>query len=135
MRELVTDTHALLWHLYLPARLGPAAREAFAGADAGDVRIYIPALVVAEAMMVAQKGRLPGLVPEELVAHLSAAHHSDNYVLSDLQAKLVLDSHPFTVIPDIFDRLIGVEAVARGLPLISRDPVIRESGLVSTVWD
>ncbi len=135
MKELVTDTHALLWHLYLPSRLGPAAREAFAEADAGRSRIFIPALVVAEAVMVVQKNRLPGVDLEELLAHLGAAQHSDNYVLSDLQGKMVLDSHPFIVIPDIFDRLIVVEAITRGLPLISRDPVIRDSGLVSMVWE
>lgn len=135
MRELVADTHAFLWHLYLPARLGAAAREAFAETDAGRTRIYIPALVVAESLMVVQKGRLAGVQLETLVAHLSAALHSDNYVLPDLEAKMVLDSHPFVVIPDIFDRLIVVEAVARGLPLLTRDPVIRGSGLVPTVWN
>ncbi len=85
--------------------------------------------------MVVQKNRLPGVDLEELLAHLGAAQHSDNYVLSDLQGKMVLDSHPFIVIPDIFDRLIVVEAITRGLPLISRDPVIRDSGLVSMVWE
>ena len=64
MKELVTDTHAFLWHLYLPSRLGPAAREAFAETDAGDARIYIPALVAAEALMVVQKNRLPGVEVE-----------------------------------------------------------------------
>ncbi len=134
MKELVTDTHAFLWHLYLPSRLGPAAREAFAETDAGNSRIFIPALVIAEAVMVVQKNRLPGVDLQELVSHLGAARHSDNYVLSDLRATMVLDSHPFVVIPDIFDRLIVVEAVARGLSLISRDPVIRDSGLVPMVW-
>ncbi len=134
MKELVTDTHAFLWHLYLPSRLGPTAREAFAETDAGNGRIFIPALVVAEAIMVVQKNRLPGADLNELIAHLGAARHSDNYVLSDLQATMALYCHPFTVTPDIFDRLIVVEAIARGLPLISRDPVIRDSGLVSMVW-
>ena len=135
MSELVTDTHALLWHLYLPSRLGAAARAAFAETDAGRNRIYIPALVVAESLMVVQKGRLEGVELETLVAHLGAAFRSDNYVLSDLEARMVLDSHPFAVIPDIFDRLIVVEAVSRGLSLLTRDPVIRDSGLVPTVWD
>lgn len=125
----------LLWHLYLPSRLGLGARKAFAETDDGKARIFIPALVVAEAIMVVQKGRLPGTDLTELVGHLRAAHHSDNYVLSDLKAGTVLDSHPSAIIPDIFDRLIAVEAVARGLPLLSRDPVIRDSGLVPTVWD
>jgi PIN domain nuclease of toxin-antitoxin system len=135
MKELVTDTHSFLWHLYSPSRLGSAARQAFATTDTGETRIYIPSLVVAEALMVVQKHRLPGVELDELVEYLEIALHSSNYVLSDLQARMVLDSHPFTVIPDIFDRLVVVEAVVRGLPLISRDSVIRDSGLVSMVWE
>ncbi len=135
MRELVTDTHAFLWHLYLPRRLGAAAREAFAESDAGKARIFIPALVVAECLMVIKKGRLPGVDLGKLLGHLDAATDSDNYVLSDLSAKMVLDSHPFDEIPDIFDRLIVVEARTRKLPLLSRDPVIRASGIVPIVWD
>jgi PIN domain nuclease of toxin-antitoxin system len=32
------------------------------------------------------------------------------------------------------DRLIVAEAIARGLPLITRDQTITASGLVKTVW-
>lgn len=135
MKEMVADTHSFLWHLYLPSRLGSAARESFAETDRGNCRIYIPALVAAEAIMVVQKNRLPGVDVEELIAHLGVALHSENYVLSDLRAKMVLDSHPFSVIPDIFDLLVVVEAVARGLPLSFRDSVIRDSGLVPMIWD
>lgn len=134
MREWVTDTHGLLWHLYLPARLGPGARRAFEEADSGRARIYIPAVVAAEALMIAEKGRIPGVDLDRLVPHLSAARLSDNYALSDLAAETVLSSHSFAAIPDIFDRLIVAEAVARKLPLISRDSVIRDTGIVPTVW-
>lgn len=134
MRELVTDTHALLWHLYRPANLGSKAREVFEEADAGRARIHIPALVVAEALMIAEKGRIPGVDLERLVPHLSAARLSDNYPLSDLRFDTVLASHELTAIPDIFDRLIVTEAMVRKLPLVSRDPVIRDSGLVAVIW-
>jgi len=86
----ITDAHALLWHLYWPQRLGRAAQRVFSDADAGQVCIHVPAVVVAEA---------------------------------------------FTSIPDIFDRLIVAETISRGVPLVTRDPVIRQSGLVSTIWD
>ena len=47
MQRLVSDTHAFLWNLYQPTRLGPLARKAFEAADAGEVNIYLPAMVVA----------------------------------------------------------------------------------------
>ena len=67
MDEYVTDTHTLLWHFYAPARLGAGARKVLAAADDGDARIRVPALVIAESMMVAQKGRIEGLTLERLL--------------------------------------------------------------------
>ena len=60
---------------------------------------------------------------------------SDNYPLSPLLPETVIASHQYTTIPDIFDRLIVTEAISRGVPLVTHDPVIRQSGLISTVWD
>jgi PIN domain nuclease of toxin-antitoxin system len=48
--------------------------------------------------------------------------------------EVVLASHTLTAIPDIFDRLIVMEALARGVPLLSKDSVIERSGVVTTVW-
>ncbi len=36
MSGYVTDTHALLWHLYGNSKLSPAAKSIFDRADAGD---------------------------------------------------------------------------------------------------
>lgn len=57
------------------------------------------------------------------------------YVLDTHALLWHLASHRFSAIPDIFDRLIVAEAVQRRLPLLTRDPAIRESQLVTTVWD
>ncbi len=131
----ITDAHALLWHLYWPQRLGRAAQRVFSDADAGQVCIHVPAVVVAEALMVVQKGRLPGASLDHLLPHLRAMAASDNYPLSPLLPETVIASHQYTSIPDIFDRLIVAETISRGVPLVTRDPVIRQSGLVSTIWD
>jgi PIN domain nuclease of toxin-antitoxin system len=132
--DFVTDAHALLWHLYWPRRLGAAARSAFAGADEGRARIHIPALVVAECLMVAEKGRLPGATLAHLLPLLEELEGSDNYRLIELVPATVLASHRFARIADIFDRLIVTEAVLRGLPLLTKDPLIHDSGLVRAIW-
>jgi PIN domain nuclease of toxin-antitoxin system len=131
----VTTAHALLWHLYWPQRLGGAVQRVFSNADAGQVCIYVPAVVVAEALMVVQKGRLPGESLDHLLPHLRAMAESANYSLSPLLPETVIASHEYTIIPDIFDRLIVTEAITRGLPLLTRDPVIRQSGLIFPIWD
>lgn len=63
----LTDGHALLWHLYWPQRLGGAAQRVFSDADTGQVCIHVPAVVVAEALMVVQKRRLPGASLDHLL--------------------------------------------------------------------
>ena len=133
--EYLTDAHALLWHLYGPQRLGAEARQAFADADAGQACIHVPAVVIAEALMVVQKGRLRGVTLAHLLPRLDAMATSDNYPLCSLLPHTVIVSHHYTVIPDIFDRLIVTEAISRGLPLLTRDAMIRASGLVAVIWD
>ena len=93
------------------------------------------AVVVAEMLMVVQKGRLPGASLDHLLPHLRAMAASDNYPLSSLIPETVIASHQYTIIPDIFYRLIVTETISRGVPLVTRDPVIRQAGLISTLWD
>ena len=133
--EYVADAHALLWHLYWPQRLGRAAQQAFADADTGQACIYVPAVVVAEVLMVVQKGRLPGVTLDHLLPHLQEMATSETYPLCPLLPETVIASHEYVTIPDIFDRLIVTEALSRGVAVLTRDPVIQESGLVSIIWD
>ena len=133
--EYLTVAHALLWHLYGPQRLGEEARQAFADADAGQACIHVPAVVLAEALMVVQKGRLRGVTLAHLLPYLDVMATSDNCPLCPLRPHTVIASHHYTIIPDIFDRLIVTEAISHGLPLLTRDTMIRASGLVAVIWD
>jgi PIN domain nuclease of toxin-antitoxin system len=38
-------------------------------------------------------------------------------------------------LPELFDRLIVAAARKHGVPLLSRDSTIADSGLVETIWD
>ncbi len=67
--------------------------------------------------------------------HLNWMKSQPNYELMPLDPELVISSHTLTAIPDIFDRLIVAEALRLNLPLITRDSVIRASGLVNVIWD
>lgn len=135
MSEYVADTHALLWHFHAPERLGRAAREAMAEVDAGASLAWIPAVVMAESIMVAERGRIAGLTVDALISQLEALRDAENYRLSSLTPEVVLASHQLFTVPDIFDRLIVAEARERRLPLLTRDSIIRESQIVATIWD
>ena len=133
--DYVADAHAMLWHLFAPHRLGASAQAAFTSCDSGASLVYLPAVVVAEMIMVIERGRLPGIAMNHLLKQLSLMQTSDNYALLPLVPEVVIASHALTAIPDIFDRLIVADANHLGLALISRDAQISASGLVSTVWD
>lgn len=133
--DYLTDAHALLWHMFDPGRLGATAQALFHACDSGQAQVAVPALVVAEMLMVVERGRLPGVTMPQLLVGLAALRASDNYILLALDPDTVISSHAFAVIPDIFDRLITAEANHLGLPLINRDATIRDSGLVPVIWD
>lgn len=131
--EYAADTHAILWQLFAPHRLGPSAQTAFSDCDAGTSRVYLSAVVIAEMIMVIEKGRLHGITIGQLLVQLSLLQNSSNYILLPLLPEVVIASHTLTAIPDIFDRLIVADAKHLSVPLISRDTVIIASGLVSVV--
>lgn len=133
--EFVADTHAVIWHLMKPAALGSSARRALEAADLDQNLVYIPAVVVSEILMVAEKGRLSGLTSDLALKHLARMERSTNYRLTSLTPDVVMASANLKAIPDIFDRLIVAEALQRGVPLLTKDTLIHGSGLVTVVWD
>ena len=133
--DYLADAHAMLWHLFEPRRLGSAARAAFADADSGSARVLLPAVVLAEMIMVIERGRLPGITMNRLLTVFQAMQSSHNYILFPLLSEVVIASHSLTVVPDIFDRLIVADARRMKVPLISRDATISISGLANVVWD
>jgi PIN domain nuclease of toxin-antitoxin system len=135
MMDYVADAHAMVWHLFAQSRLGKDALTVLTDAAAGNTRIYLPAVAVAEMIMVLEKQRIPGITMSQLEIELELMRNSANYEFLPLFPETVIHSRTLTAIPDIFDRLIVAEAMRLGLPLITADSVIRASGLVSVVWD
>ena len=135
MDEYVADAHAVIWHLFARQRLGTSAKAIFDDAQAGKAKILIPAVALAEVIMVVEKRRLPGITMQQLEIEYSLMRQSANYEFLPLLPDDIFNSRILTVIPDIFDRLIVSEALRMGVPLISNDTVIRSSGVVNVVWD
>jgi len=130
----VTDTHAIIWHLVAPMKLAANADLAFDQADAGEAEIHIPAVVLAEMMMVAAKERVPDRGLAEVQRFVQTASASSNYRLSALTPDIVVASAGLPEIPDIFDRLIAAEALATAASLISRDQIFSKVSNLNGVW-
>jgi PIN domain nuclease of toxin-antitoxin system len=60
-RGLVVDTHAALWYLADDPALSARAAAAIDAATIAGEPIYMPAICLAEAIYLAEKGRIPGI--------------------------------------------------------------------------
>ena len=128
--RFVLDTNALWWYLKAPEQLSPSADVIFRLAEAGRATMVVPAVVMAELYYLSMKVRQP-LPPSELVEWFD---RSGSFVVSDLgRTQLeMLDRLP--EIPEMHDRLIAAEALALGVPVVTRDPVIAASPQVQSIW-
>lgn len=131
MTRACIDTHALVWYLSRPKKLGRGAARRLRDADAGRGEILVPAIVLVELTLLREAGR--NLIGVPQVEALLAAQPAFQLQLLDLEQATefaLLDS-----LPDPFDRLIVAAARTADVPLISADSVIDESALVETIWD
>lgn len=128
----VTDTHPLIFHAEGGSRLGPKARLFFERCERGGATLYVPMAVVWECSLLARVGRVR--------LGRSARHFFDDlfsnpaYQPVDLSPDQVFVADDLRFTRDPFDALIVAGALALGMPLVTRDVAIRESGVVKILW-
>jgi PIN domain nuclease of toxin-antitoxin system len=130
MPDVVLDTHACVYALTTPARLGKAARRALKDVEAGRATAWIPAAVVAELVLLRELGRVRVGLPELKVAMEQAP--SLRFLPLDLRQLDQFAAH--VAIHNPFDRLIVSACRAVEASLITKDDSLAESGLVRTIW-
>ena len=131
MKCVCIDTHALVWHLSKPRRLGKSAARLLRDADRGRVSVLVPAIVGIELALLRGAGRKTVGVPQ-LEALITAQPAFSVFPLDLVQTR------EFTLLEtldDPFDRMIVAAARVAGTPLVTADTGIRESALVEVVWD
>jgi PIN domain nuclease of toxin-antitoxin system len=131
MTTYVTDTHALLWYLSGSAQLTDAARSAFDEAVRLSGEVIVPAIVLAEAVMLIEKRR----VSIDINRIVTTLNSTAGFQLVPLLPETVIHISSLTMIPDIHDRLIVAEAIQKTAILITKDRMITASGLVPTLWE
>jgi len=135
MSRFVTDTHPLVWHLTGKSRLSADARNIFVEADAGLYQILLPGIVLIEMVYLSEKGIIPIALLHQMLNLLDTVDGS--YAVASLDqtvARTMVDRVSWSTVPELADRIITATAVALGLPLITTDERIHQSGLVSVVW-
>lgn len=127
---MLLDTHALLWAVTAPDRLGPDARGFVADVDN---RLLVSAVSAWELATKQRLGKLPdadAIVGNfaGVVARLRATElpvSSDHAILAGR-----LDWHH----RDPFDRMLAAQAMVEGVPLLTDDAALRGLPGLATTW-
>lgn len=106
------------------------AKSYFEQAEAGQIVLFIPAMVLAEVGYLSERNQIDCTLRD--VANYIATHETIQVYPLDLSvnqtAFLIND------IPELHDRLIAATAAHLDVPLITNDPKIEESKALKTVW-
>ena len=131
MRRACIDTHALVWYLSRPKRLGRAAARILREAAAGRAEIWIPAIVPIELTLLREAGRNVVGAPqiEACLAEQPA------FVLQPLDLAQAIEFSMLDALEDPFDRMVVSAARAAKLPLVTADRSIEASALVEIIWN
>lgn len=125
----VVDTHPLVWYLLDDTqRLSRAANEIFKDAEEGLVDVIIPAIVVAEAIYVGEKHRLP--VSFERLVEL--IHAEPKFIVRPFDLPVLETMARIGARMEMHDRVIAATASLYGLAVLTKDRAFE--GVVETVW-
>lgn len=131
---ILLDTNAFLWFATKPARLSRAAARAIRGTG-GRGGLAIASITLWELAQKAARGRLRP-VGSSLETWLRAMVDETRVELKDLSPEIAaVAAHLPPHFPgDPADRLIAATAVVEGIPLVTSDQRIQDSGVVRTIW-
>jgi PIN domain nuclease of toxin-antitoxin system len=125
----VTDTHSLVWYFTESPRLPKKALKVFEK-TLEEGSIIIPTVVLAEIMYISRKGRIKLSFAETV----KKIEESENFEIVPLDLDILNTADEIDYDLEMHDRLIVATALFFDVPLITRDEVIKESGLCTVIW-
>ena len=132
IRAAVADTHALLFHAAEDRRLGIRVSRHLDAANTGQAIVHVPFAVVWEVSLLVRSGRIA--MPHPVREFFGYLFSNPAYRPYALTMEQVFAASELGFNKDPFDALIVAAAQALGLPLLTRDADIRESGVVDVLW-
>jgi PIN domain nuclease of toxin-antitoxin system len=127
--NFVTDTHALAWYFSEDERLSQKALAAFESTTESG-QIIVPAVVLAEILFIARKGRLTLTFAETLKKITGLA----NFQIAPLDVNILTIAAEFDQGLEMHDLLIAATARYYNATLITADAQIQNAGLTPTLW-
>ena len=126
---IIADTHALIWWITDPSRLSRLARSTMDRSDA----VGVASISCFEIASLAHRQRIA--IHEDVLEWLRAVTTLPQVVLLPLTIDVASTAATLPdPIRDPADRLIVSTALRQGVPLVTKDHKIVESGVVPTIW-
>lgn len=125
VNSYVTDTQALVKFMMGKKVINDRSHQAYMSADKGESAIIIPAIVLMEMLYLFEKNRI-----NVGIFQTDGLFKSQNYQFEPLGLEILKTASEIDDIPELHDRLIATTARYLGLPLITNDPVIKNSRFV-----
>jgi PIN domain nuclease of toxin-antitoxin system len=126
----VADTHALLWWFTNSPKLGSQATQIFQQCERGESIIFVPSIVIAEALSIFDKKR----VDFDFKKLFAGITKSENYVLISLDLPILQKMIDLQDIPELHDKIIVSTAKHLNLQIITKDSILHNLSHVKTVW-
>lgn len=125
---LVLDTHVAVWWAGDPGRLGRNARARLETED----RLGIPSIVFWEVALLVRRRKLDlGMPVADWADTILSVPRVEPLPLT---AEVALQADALKMHPDPADRFIVATALRHGVPLVSKDRLLRTLRFVVTVW-
>jgi len=128
--NFITDTHALLWWFTNSPKLSQKIIDIFADCERGENIIFIPSIVIAEALSIFDKKR----VFFNFRSLFKKLYESENFILIALDYHILQKMIDLNGIPELHDKIIVATAKHLNLPLITKDQTLQKLSYIKAVW-
>jgi predicted nucleic acid-binding protein len=111
-------------------KLGRKGKAIFISAERGEVKLIIPAMVLAELCYLSERRRIETSLKD-------FKKYRSNYksiVIEPMTEEIIEKTFEIDDIPELHDRIIAGTALKAGVELITNDPIISGSRFVNVIW-
>ena len=106
------------------------AAEIFEKCEQGETIIFIPSIVVAEALSIFDKKR----ISFNFKNLFKKIHTSENFMLIALDYPIVQKMAALKEVPELHDKIIVSTAKYLKLPIITKDKTLQKLPSIKTIW-
>jgi predicted nucleic acid-binding protein len=124
----VIDTHSLIWRFGGGPQLPEQMHAIFDAAERREARLLIPTIVLSELLHL-YEGRMPQIRLEQIMDSVLSI---PTYTVFPYDLPIFLEVRRMPGELQIHDRIIGATGRHYGVPVMTRDGVLKS--LVDTVW-